>query len=213
MTTILIVRHGFSESNKLKTFTGHIDAPLSDVGVEQARLTCNYIAENYAVDKVYSSDLSRAVNTLKPLADALGLEIIKEKGLREIYGGKWEGVAFDQLPKLFPEDYKVWQENVGIARCTGGESYPESQKRVVETLYKIAQQEEGNTIAVATHGGLIRGLECYLLGIPLEEMSKTSYVQNASISVIVYDGETFTLIERDIVKHLNGLCTAMGKGI
>ena len=79
MTTILIVRHGFSESNKLKTFTGHIDAPLSDVGVEQARLTCEYIEKNYIIDNIYSSDLSRAVNTLKPLADALGIEIIKEK--------------------------------------------------------------------------------------------------------------------------------------
>ena len=213
MTTILIIRHGFSESNKLKTFTGHIDAPLSEVGVEQAKLTCEYIEKNYEIDKIYSSDLIRAVDTVKPLAKSLGLEIIKEKGLREIYGGKWEGVAFEKLPELFPEDFKVWKENVGLARCTGGESYIESQQRIIKTLKKIVKEENGKTIAIATHGGLIRGLECFLIGVPLEQMSKVSYVQNASISVIVYDGEKFTLKERDIVKHLNGLCTAMGKGI
>ena len=47
MTKFIVVRHGNSLSNIDKTFTGHIDAPLSDVGLEQAKRVSKYIFENY----------------------------------------------------------------------------------------------------------------------------------------------------------------------
>ena len=79
MTRFIVVRHGNSLSNIDKTFTGHIDAPLSKVGLEQAQLVSDYIFNTYKVDRVFSSDLSRAVDTIKPFAQKANLEIIKEK--------------------------------------------------------------------------------------------------------------------------------------
>ena len=63
MTTLLLIRHGQSEANKLGVFAGHFDAPLLPLGIEQAKKTAAYIAENYKVDKVYASDLKRDVHT------------------------------------------------------------------------------------------------------------------------------------------------------
>ena len=68
MTKLLIVRHGYSTSNVHKTFTGHIDSPLSEVGFKQAEKVSAYLNENYKVDENYSSDLSRAIDTVMPLA-------------------------------------------------------------------------------------------------------------------------------------------------
>ena len=81
-TKIIIIRHGFSETNKSKKFTGQMDIGLSDVGKKQAELVSSYLYDNYKIDKIYSSDLSRAVNTIKPLADKLGTSVVTNKGLR-----------------------------------------------------------------------------------------------------------------------------------
>ena len=110
MTKILIVRHGNSLSNIAKTFTGHIDSPLSETGKMQAEKASEFIFQNYKVDKIYSSDLSRAIDTVKPLANKLNLAITLEEGLREIYGGNWEGVELSRLEELFYDDYLVWKK-------------------------------------------------------------------------------------------------------
>lgn len=213
MAKILIVRHGNSLSNVDKTFTGHLDALLSDVGLEQALKVSEYLFNNYKIDKIYSSDLSRAVDTIKPLADMMNLEIIKEKDLREIYGGKWEGVKFLDLPELFPEDFKVWQESPGLACPTGGESYRQAQERALAVISRIAKENPKKTVVVATHGGLIRAVECHALSVPLEEMSKVPFVVNASVSEYIVEDGKFQLLRTNLSDFLGDLQTAMPKGI
>ena len=70
MVKILLVRHGQSLSNDSGTITGQIDSPLSNLGLKQAELVSNYIFKNYSVNAIYSSDLTRAVDTLKPLSSS-----------------------------------------------------------------------------------------------------------------------------------------------
>ena len=83
-TTLLLVRHGESEANKEQIFGGHFNAPLIENGVIQAETTAKYIKENYNVHKVYASDLKRAFVTGSCIAKAVGAEIVKDAGLREI---------------------------------------------------------------------------------------------------------------------------------
>ena len=122
MTTFLMIRHGESEANRGRVFAGHMDAALQDRGLEQAKRTAEYIVRTYCVDAVYASDLRRAYDTGKCVAELLGLPVIADRDLREIDAGEWEGVKFDELVKRFPEDYGVWLHDIGHARCTGGES-------------------------------------------------------------------------------------------
>ena len=69
--------------NKEKKFTGQLDLPLDVVGFFQADSIRDYILKEYKVDKIFSSDLQRAYDTVKPLADALQIEIVTSKALRE----------------------------------------------------------------------------------------------------------------------------------
>ena len=78
MTDLVILRHGYSEGNKEKRFSGQMNVPLDNVGKNQAESVAKFIADNFKVDAIYSSDLSRAYDTVKPLADKLGLEIVKD---------------------------------------------------------------------------------------------------------------------------------------
>ena len=67
MTEIIIIRHGETEWNITGRFQGHSDVPLSAAGHEQAELLGKNIALD-DIDKIYASDLIRAVETAQPLA-------------------------------------------------------------------------------------------------------------------------------------------------
>ena len=212
-TTAIIIRHGFSETNRDNKFAGQLDVKLTDIGRKQAQLAAEYISENFNIDKIYSSDLSRCYDTIKPLAEKLDMEIITDEGLREICAGVWEGRYLTDIEREYPEDYKVWKENVGLARCTGGESFSECQIRIITTIEKILKAEQGKTVVIATHGGVLRTYECYLKNIPLEEMKNVKHMKNAAVSVIEFDGGFTTIKEWDITEHLGDFCTSMPKGV
>ena len=83
-TRILLVRHGESEGNVLGVFTGHSGYPLTENGHRQAKLTAEYIRENYPVEAVYSSDLPRAYQTAEHIARAFDLPVVTDCCFREI---------------------------------------------------------------------------------------------------------------------------------
>ena len=175
-TTILLVRHGFSLSNAMRTFTGQTDIGLSETGQKQAEKVCEFVLNNYKVDEVYSSDLSRAVDTVKGIADKLNKKVIKEKAFREIYGGEWEGKTPEEIERDHEEDYRAWKEDMSNTRCTGGENGIELMERSYKRLEEIAKKENGKTIVIATHAGVIRALECKIRGLADEDMQKVPWV-------------------------------------
>lgn len=119
-TTLLFVRHGQSIANENGIFAGNLDVPLSELGQKQAVELKDYLLSRYKIDAIYSSDLSRAYATVLPTAEAIKIPIQKDTALREIDGGKWEGMLQKEIAVEYPQDYAVWHNNTGLSRCTGG---------------------------------------------------------------------------------------------
>jgi len=213
MTTLLLIRHGQSVANLENVFAGHLDKPLTELGVKQARLTAEYIKENFSVDAVYASDLSRAFATGKAVADAFGLKAVPDKELREIYGGKWEGANYLTLPEEYPEEFGIWLSDIGHARCPEGESTAEVQRRMVAALRRIARDNEGRTVAVATHACVIRCVMSYCKDKSTENMKDVPWVSNASVTVLKAEKGEFFIKEAGIDRHLGALSSAFGKGV
>ncbi|MBO4953611.1 MAG: histidine phosphatase family protein [Clostridia bacterium] len=142
MTKLILVRHGESEANELGLFAGHLDVNLTERGLKQAELTAEYIVSHYVVDKVYASDLKRAYNTGKAVAEKAGVPIIPRQDLREIGAGDWDGKRFDDLDKLYPKDFEVWYRELPHARCTNGEAVAEVSNRVYRAMVEIAQEND-----------------------------------------------------------------------
>ncbi|MBQ2651377.1 MAG: histidine phosphatase family protein, partial [Clostridia bacterium] len=158
MTRFIILRHGLSEYNKARRFQGHLDIPLHAIGLEQAEASAKYVLEHYKVDRVYSSDLSRAAQTARPIADALGLPLELDARLREIDMGLWQGLGFEEAIARFPETERIRKECLGKLRYDGGESYGDVMARARACADEIAAQNEGKTVVLASHGGTIRAL-------------------------------------------------------
>lgn len=205
-TRFIMVRHGFSVANDKKCFAGNSDFDLTELGLRQAE-KCAEALKNEKIDAVYASDLKRAYRTAVPIAAALGLEINKSRGLREIFAGKWEGMLFDDLFVKYAESYTVWRQDIGKARCDGGESVVQLSARVLSTLEGIAAVNDGKVICIATHATPIRAVCTAAAGLDASEMAKISWVSNASISIIDYEDGRFMPVSINNSDHLGDLIT------
>ena len=187
MTRIILVRHGYSEGNKEKRFSGQMDVPLSQVGQRQAEQMSEYVLENYDVHAVYASDLCRAYDTVKPIAQALGLTVQAREALREVDVGLWQGMLIEDVRVKYPESFSLYRSKPGLARFDGGESYGDMLARVLPEIQRIAEKNEGKTVIVGTHGGVIRVLRAFWMGIPMEEIETIAHVPNGSITAVEYE--------------------------
>ena len=210
MTTFIFIRHGESEANEQRRFAGFWDINLSEKGKRQAALTAQYVFENYKVDEIYSSDLKRAYSTAEPLAKLLKKSIHKEETLREISAGEWEGVLFDELRIRYKEDYRLWREDIGNSRCSGGESVRELSERIWNSVSKIEQENTGKTVAVVSHATPIRTLLSRCKGVDIKDLG---WVSNASVTVITCDKGVWTVVAESIDKHLSALKTELPKNV
>ena len=202
MTVLIFVRHGESEANRSHFFAGHTDVALEKNGFEQARLTAEYIAANYRVDKVYASNLQRAYATGKCIADLTGASITADEGLREIYGGEWEGKGFDVLQTEYKEEYDIWLADIGSAAPRGGESVKELGDRVFSAVKRIAEENDGKTVVIASHGAAIKAAQAMMKFGDVKRMNEVGWTTNASVTVFEYDGESFKCIVEGYDKHL-----------
>lgn len=212
-TTFLIIRHGYSKSNENGYFTGQTDVPLAELGKAQAEQTADYLYKNYKLDALYSSPLQRAYSTALPISKCFQLPIQTEEDLKEINGGKWEEKTPKTILSLYKEAYSLWLKNIGEARCTDGETMQEVQIRATNALKKIAQNHDGQTVAVTTHAGVIRALQCLWQSLPLSEMKNIPWVENASISVVTCQNGTFTPLKIGYNEHLTSEKTNLPKNI
>ena len=191
MTTFIAVRHGFSEYNKSRRFSGQLDIPLTDEGRAQAALACAYILENHHFDAICSSDLSRAVDTVQALSDATGLPIIKLSSLREIFIGDWQGRFFDELRTTDAELYATYRANPDTFTFPNGESMKQVDTRVMTALDCIAAHHDGDTVVLGTHGGFTRTILALALGASRKDVPNVS---NCSTTVFTYDHGKITLL-------------------
>ena len=202
MTKFIIVRHGQSKANKEGYLVGNMEAPLSELGEKQAKAVSEYILKAYKVDVIYSSPLSRAINTIKGVADALNLPINTEDKLTEFNFGKWEGLTLEEIKNEFDDGYSKWAKDPGVFVPNGGESMAQLQTRVVEKLKEIGKKEDGKTVLIGSHSSVIRALQCYVQGLPLTKMKNTPWVVNGSIAEINFDGEDFYIFKYGFDGHL-----------
>ena len=207
-TTCYLIRHGQSLGNIQHRFLGHTDWDLTELGHRQAACTAIAFADT-PVDVIVASNLSRARNTVAPLATLKCLPIRPEPGFREIFAGDWEGRTFEEIEARYPTSYHCWRENIGHAETPGGETVLQLYDRVSDALRRTAEAHPGKTIVIATHATPIRLLMTALSGRPVEDAANTPWVSNASVTKLVLEDGVWTIEYADRHDHLGALSTTL----
>jgi broad specificity phosphatase PhoE len=195
-TTILLIRHGQTDWNLARRAQGHIDIPLNEAGRRQSARLARRLA-GWPVDAIYSSDLRRASETATILGRALNLTPRLDVAFRERNGGAFQGLTGDELARLYPEAFQAFLEQGRTP--PGGESNLLA-RRATPALERLAAAHRGQTIALVTHGGTLRVLIAYLMGLPVGKKAPFKVSGNTGLTIAEV-GE-----DRRYVTLLNDVC-------
>ncbi len=166
MPDLLIIRHGQSEWNLEQRWQGWKNAPLTDLGVHQARERAATLVESgFRPVVVHSSDLGRARQTAEIIAEALRVPVRVDDGFRERSGGDWEGHNAREIDQLWPGMRDAWRR--GEIHCPPG---GETDEVVLDRFDAALERSRGAVPGIViTHGGALR-LVATRAGVSIEEL-------------------------------------------
>ncbi len=178
-TRLVLVRHGETQWNREGRIQGyHADSPLTANGRAQAKA----LAERFAregIDAVFASDLGRTRHTARAVAEATGMTVVHDPGLRERSYGKFEGRTFAEIERDHPLDYERIRARDPRYAAPGGENALQFHQRIIGVLGRIARQCAGQRVAVITHQGVLGVLYRHVHGLAFNE-AKRPRLDNAS---------------------------------
>lgn len=155
---VYIIRHGESVTNEEGKWTGWLDVELTAKGISDAEKV-KPLLKDIAFDKVYASDLKRAVKTAQVALP--GYDYETSKLLREIDVGTFAGKPLDYYYSLTPEEQALNLKNA--FKDFGGESVDDLDERVQAFLKELETKDYQN-VALFTHGGWQRSIFDYIIG-------------------------------------------------
>jgi broad specificity phosphatase PhoE len=182
MTTFLLIRHGMTDA------IGHYlagTAPglhLNALGRQQVEELAWRLSK-LPIKALASGPLERAVETAKPLArdHALDIEVLRD--LNEVEIGEWTGKSLDELAGN--PDWVQYNAARSMARPPGGELMIEVQHRAVRVIVDLARRHPVETVAVVSHGDVLRAILLYALGMPIDYYDRIE-ASPARVSIMTF---------------------------
>jgi alpha-ribazole phosphatase/probable phosphoglycerate mutase len=165
MTRFWLIRHGEPAEQARGRCYGSLDVALSGAGRAQIARVAEYLKRE-PIAAIYSSPLSRALESARILADALSRPIELAPDLREIGFGDFEGLRYEEIEARYPDLYRQWMEAPTEVRAPNGESFSELRVRVLRAFETIQREREGETVAIVSHAGVNRVLIAWALEMP-----------------------------------------------
>jgi probable phosphoglycerate mutase len=174
---VICWRHGRTAWNAEKRFQGQTDIPLDDTGLAQARRAAALLA-TLRPDAIVASDLRRAADTAGFLAEHTGLTVEYDKGLRERFGGSWEGLTNSEIRARWPE------ENARMD-IPDGEDLSAVGERVRDAIVRaLPRVPDHGLLVVVGHGAALRAGINAMIGLLPEQRQALGPLGNCSWSVL-----------------------------
>jgi phosphoserine phosphatase len=206
-TTILLIRHGQTEWNRVERFRGRVDVPLNDTGLRQAEATGRRVADMARPVALYSSPLSRAVKTAEAIGKHVNLTVEIHPGLVDINYGDWHTLTPDEVRSQWPEMLETWYNQPHLAYIPGGESLGEIRVRAMRTVNDLASRHTGQTIILVSHTVINRIILMCVMGIENERFWRIKQ-EPCAINVFEVEAREYTLVLLNDTCHLNNMSPA-----
>ena len=197
---LFVLRHGQTAWNAEQRIQGHLDMPLNDTGHWQARCLAQAL-KGESLSAIYSSDLQRAVDTARPFADAAGLPVQIEPGLRERRFGRFEGLSFAEIESRWPDDARRWRQREPGFAPGGGESLQAFQARCVAACATLAERHRGQSLLLVSHGGVLDCLYRAATRVALDA-PRSWQLGNVSVNRLLHVETGFSLVGWNDERHL-----------
>lgn len=196
MTCFYLIRHAEAEGNVYRRIHGQYDSLITPNGLLQIEALARRFAD-IPVDACYASDLYRTRKTAEAVYLPKKLPLLTDERLREVNLGRWEDVPFGYLERF--ETGKMWQFNHDEKNWSveAGECWQDYTGRMLAALEELATRHENQTVAVFTHGCVLRGLQKRLTGL-----DRVPYCDNTAVSRLLVQDGSFTFDFMNDSSHL-----------
>lgn len=200
---IYLVRHGHTIWNEERRYQGVVDQELSSKGRAQVKkLTERF--RNVAVDHVFSSPSTRAVDTVRVMAKEKYLTLHIEENLREMDFGAWEGIREEDIigacggRQYYPDflnEPKRWK--------APGEQFLEAQSRIVNCVERILKEYPQGNLVIASHLNVLKLL--FMKWFEMEDLDVIPrlMMDNTAVNAVQTERKIKRLITWNDTAHLN----------
>ncbi len=157
---LILLRHGQTDHNTGLRLTGWGDPALDETGQAQAATVASELQAKFQIGAVYTSPLTRAVQTAAPFLKLSGLPSKTDERLKELYFGEVEGMTIPEAREKFPDTFTKWRSlDDPEFSWPGGETRMVFHTRVDRAVWDIIQAEAGRTetVLIVAHGGALSG--------------------------------------------------------
>lgn len=197
MTKIYLVRHAEAEGNVYRRIHGQYDSRITPNGLRQVEALRTRF-QGIPIDACYASDLNRTCVTARAVYLPKGLELRRDRRFREVDLGRWEDIPFGWLERFEPERMTQFNKEPQLWSVKNSETFPEYTQRFLTALREAAEENDGKTIAVFTHGCVLRGVQYLLSG-----NEWPPYCDNTAVSLLDYENGAFQIECLNDSSHLS----------
>ena len=201
MTKLLLVRHGHVEGISPERFRGRAELKLTAAGRREAELTAARIAASWRPAAIYTSPMSRCIDTGAAIGKPLGLSASAMPGLNDIDYGDWQGLTSDEARARWPGELDTWYRHPDWAAIPRGETLQQVLTRAVAALREVIRHHPDDTIVLVAHDSVNRVLLLHALELPLSRYWR--FKQNpCCINELDLSADGFTILGINQTDHL-----------
>lgn len=204
---LYILRHGETVWNVEKRFQGQLDSPLTDRGIEKIKRTSKKL-ENIKFNKIYSSEMGRAIKTAEIIVknnrviEDSEKKICRISELNEINFGKWQGMNYEEISKRYSQNFWNYFNDVKKYNCleNDGEKLENGLKRFLQGLEKIIEENKNinGNILIVTHGTILELFFNYIKNRNLEDIDERNLIKNGDFKIIDYVDNKFIELNSEL---------------
>ncbi len=189
MTTLYLIRHAEAEGNLFRRNHGQYDSLLTPFGLRQREALAKRFAD-LPIDTCFSSDLTRACMTAQAICRPHGLPLTRCPEFREVNFGVWEDLPFGYIDHTDGERMARYRQDPCSLRLEGAERYEVYTGRFIQKMTELAQEFDGKTIAIFSHGAVLRDAQTCLF--QSQPDAPLPLCDNTGVSLLRYENGSFT---------------------
>lgn len=192
---IYFTRHGLTEYNKERRIQGLLDSPLTLEGKEKAKELGARLKDE-GIEIIYSSDQKRAMDSAKIINEALKLDIIPDRRLREVSMLSHEGMTWAESVATDPDREDLIMQRPDLFNEGGIYPYRDALEDAIAFIFELIKTNY-EKVLVMTHGSKLRVITTVLEGIDLKDTNKIELIKGLSLKIYDYNEGKFKLLYDD----------------
>ncbi len=192
---IYFTRHGLTEYNKERRIQGLLDSPLTLEGKEKAKELGARLKDE-GIEIIYSSDQKRAMDSAKIINEALKLDIISDRRLREVSMLSHEGMTWAESVATDPDREDLIMQRPDLFNEGGIYPYRDALEDAIAFIFELIKTNY-EKVLVMTHGSKLRVITTVLEGLDLKDTNKVELIKGLSLKIYDYNEGKFKLLHDD----------------